>query len=270
MTMAHRAGAGFGTAGTGTSGSARAAGWIPVPEPAPEPRLPPDARKRSGNTVWDVLLGLDLALIAVSGLFGILAYLWFTLSGTPVVREVEDGQGMLWATNVWNLVTYGVVPFVWLLGTRVDGWSGTVRYLGLTRPFPAVLHGLGYAALLAGLAFLMFLSLDLVGLGPESTGAEMRFVGITWGLALVTALVAGFAEEVFFRGMLQRWLGVWGQAGVFGLMHLPAGWMAFLVTGLIGLLFGFLVKRGRSLWLVISAHASYNMILFGTMLLTGG
>lgn len=245
---------------TGPAPASSGQSWIPVPESNPE--LPPDARKPRGTVGWDILFGLDIGVIAVTALMGIGLYLWFVMTGDPVVGGTSEiGTGLLWLTNVWNLVVFGVIPFLWVMGTRVDHWEGALRYLGLVRLGSSIGPGLGYAALLAGTAILLLIGLDAMGLSLEDTGMEARFVGMTWTLVVVTSAVAGFAEEVFFRGVLQKWIGVWGQALAFGLMHLAAGWTSFVITGLIGLLFGFLVKRGRSLWVVIIAHAAYDLIL---------
>lgn len=251
--------------------------WTPVPAAptpqgpaAPLPPAQPEARKPRGTIGWDILMGFDVGLMALNAVLMVFVYLFFVTTGEPIFSEGGDvDTSALVLTNIYNGLLYGIIPLIWVMGTRVDSWVGTWRYLGLVRPFPAIWHGFGYAALLAGSMYFILLGLDAIGFEFESTGGELRFSGLTWGLALVTALVAGFAEEIFFRGILQKWIGVWAQAGVFGLMHLANGWMAFVVTASIGLLFGFLVKRGRSLWLVIVAHAAYNMLLFSAVLLGG-
>ncbi len=58
-----------------------------------------------------------------------------------------------------------------------------------------------------------------------------------WVLAL-TAVVGGAAEEVFFRGVLQPWLGVWLSALAFGAVHVRLRerfWLWPLISAVFGL-----------------------------------
>jgi uncharacterized protein len=234
------------------------------------PTGPPEARKPRGTIGWDILMGLNGALIGLTLLGGIVAYIHYLVTGNPVSElDAQTGPAFLVFNILFILVIFGLIPILWVMGTRNDPWKGTIRYLGLERPWPAVLHGIGYGALLAGVVLLASWGLSSLGFEMEDTGGGTRFLGITWVLVLAVALSAGFAEEIFFRGILQKWIGVWGQALVFGLMHIANGWMALLVTGSIGLLFGYLVKRGRSLWVVIVAHAFYNAVLLGGAVYAG-
>lgn len=86
--------------------------------------------------------------------------------------------------------------------------------------------------------------------------------------ALAIGVLAPFAEELFFRGMLFGWLRRWGfwfaalvSAGLFGLAHginvvLPASFA-------LGLLNAVAYERSGSIWPAIVSHATFN----GTSLL---
>lgn len=122
-----------------------------------------------------------------------------------------------------------------------------------------------------GMGLVVLLLLD-----PEMTNltalTEVEFPETTWGGAIAVILVGGvvvpFAEELFFRGVLYRWLrgriGVWGgvlvSAALFGLAHifLPTAVSAFV----IGLVLAWVYERSESLWVPFVVHALNNTGVF--------
>ncbi len=82
---------------------------------------------------------------------------------------------------------------------------------------------------------------------------------------LVMAVLTGLAEEIFFRGALQRLLetrpmsvhlAVWLAAVIFALMHgQPVG---LLPRTLLGAMFGYLTVWSGSLWTAVVCHALNN------------
>ncbi|MEW6711164.1 MAG: ABC transporter permease subunit/CPBP intramembrane protease [Candidatus Riflebacteria bacterium] len=91
-------------------------------------------------------------------------------------------------------------------------------------------------------------------------------VAPVWWVFVVGSLMAGFCEEVLFRGVilkgLQSRLGiVWAlviSSCMFGLFHITPYKM--VSTGLIGLWLGYLRYRTGSLWLSIYGHAFNNAV----------
>jgi hypothetical protein len=90
-------------------------------------------------------------------------------------------------------------------------------------------------------------------------------------LPLVTsALIPGFMEELFFRGILFRWIeefaGSWAAlvvtSALFGLAHIlnpGATWFSsFAIAVEAGLLLGSAYMLTRSLWMPIGLHAAWN------------
>ena len=83
---------------------------------------------------------------------------------------------------------------------------------------------------------------------------------------LLLVVVAPFAEEVIYRGVLlsalsDRWNGVAGLAVstvVFSAVHLSLG--GFVPLLVAGALFGLLFIKSRSLWVAIAAHSAYNAL----------
>lgn len=234
----------------------------------------PGTRKRPGIVGWDILLGLDLGYLAITVLFGILLFALMSagldLGGDGAtesdVDEATLARAVLWITNVHNLVVFAVVPITWIYLTHHGRWEGVRRFLGLERPSATIPIGLAYGVGLAVLFGAIAILLDRLGLTPDQAPIEDTVQYITWPLVIATSLVAGFAEEVMFRGVLQKWLRWWGQALVFGVLHLGnAGILSFAVTLVIGLLFGYARQRGMSLWTLVAAHAMYDFVLLSSV-----
>ncbi|MDE6110222.1 MAG: CPBP family intramembrane metalloprotease [Muribaculaceae bacterium] len=93
----------------------------------------------------------------------------------------------------------------------------------------------------------------------------------TWGDLFVNILIlgvaAGFSEELFFRGALQRLLSlggmkahtaIWVSAIVFSAVHLQ--FFGFVPRMLLGAYFGYLLLWSRSIWLPAAAHAFNNTL----------
>lgn len=150
---------------------------------------------------------------------------------------------------------------VTLLGLMVLlrlGWAGEV---GLTRLPP-------------GRTWWLFLFPLLAALRPALDG----FGGVAGleqvGLIAAVALLTGFAEELIYRGLLLRallplgrWTAALSLALLFGLLHLlsltagvspVAAGVQALSGAAVGLLFGALWIRGRSLWPLVGLHALRN------------
>jgi CAAX protease family protein len=72
---------------------------------------------------------------------------------------------------------------------------------------------------------------------------------------ILLSITAGIAEEILFRGYLQRRFGVIPQALIFGAAHAYQGLRAVLVITLYGLFFGVVAKRYLSIVPGIIAHA---------------
>ena len=79
---------------------------------------------------------------------------------------------------------------------------------------------------------------------------------------LMLSLLSGTAEECFFRGVLQPWLGYVATSLLFGVVHFVPGsrvlfpWTVFALGG--GFIFGFLAEHQGSLLAPVVAHILYN------------
>ncbi|HET7541483.1 MAG TPA: CPBP family intramembrane glutamic endopeptidase [Polyangiaceae bacterium] len=83
------------------------------------------------------------------------------------------------------------------------------------------------------------------------------------GIVAVAAFSA-LGEELWFRGLLQPWLGLWLQAAAFGIVHAqlrgPSRWAWITWATLMGLAFGATFQLTGSLLGPIAAHALINCL----------
>lgn len=85
-------------------------------------------------------------------------------------------------------------------------------------------------------------------------------------MVIATVVAAPIVEEVIFRGLVQSrlhrampgWLAVVLSALAFGLCHGQIVWMAYAFV--LGLVFGFMDLRARSIWPSLAAHIVFNGI----------
>lgn len=85
-------------------------------------------------------------------------------------------------------------------------------------------------------------------------------------VVIATVLVAPIVEEIIFRGLILSrlhrvmpgWLAVLVSALVFGICHGQAVWMAYAFV--LGVIFGFLALRSKSIWPSLAAHILFNGI----------
>ncbi len=76
----------------------------------------------------------------------------------------------------------------------------------------------------------------------------------------IAVLLSPVAEEIFFRGLLQRRFGWLPAAIVFGLSHALYGSVAELIGAFtLGLVLGYYVLKKKNLLPVIFAHTFYNV-----------
>lgn len=243
------------------------------------------ARKRGGEALfWTILLWLDIGWLCLNAAVGIITgILLLTDPDSELAREVTEGiaQQEAWMLYVEMLLTFtlfAIIPLLWIWRTRLGGWPAAKEYLSLRKPLRSlglgIAFGLGLVvAILVVLTIADTVSCNLTGhrLG-ETDGPNPVTDAISkhlnWGTVLLIALVAGIGEEIFFRGLVQRQLGMWWQAILFAVAHATnASVVQLLVVLPIGLFFGWWIRRGGSLYTTIAAHSTYNFTLLAIALL---
>ena len=95
---------------------------------------------------------------------------------------------------------------------------------------------------------------------------ELRPVARDLSMAGIAALAAfsALGEELWFRGLLQPWVGLWLQAAAFGIVHAqlrgPSRWAWISWASIMGLAFGATFQLTGSLAGPIAAHALINCL----------
>lgn len=102
---------------------------------------------------------------------------------------------------------------------------------------------------------------------------QSQFHFILW-IVLVALFAAGLGEELLWRGFLmdrlarlgglrgRMWLVILMQAALFGLPHFYQGFGGVIITGVVGIGFGWLRFRfGGNLWACVLAHMAVDTIM---------
>lgn len=96
--------------------------------------------------------------------------------------------------------------------------------------------------------------------------SELRPVARDLSAAGIIAIAAfsALGEELWFRGVLQPWVGLWAQAAIFGIVHAqlrgPSRWAWISWATVMGLAFGVTFQLTGSLFGPIAAHALINSL----------
>lgn len=110
----------------------------------------------------------------------------------------------------------------------------------------------------------------------QNTLMSSKSIGGLLSAILVVGIITGFAEEIFFRGALQRVIGsngmnphyaIWISAFIFSLLHFQ--FFGFLPRLLLGAFFGYIFYWTGSIWASALAHALNNSIVVITTFLAG-
>lgn len=162
-----------------------------------------------------------------------------------------------------------------ILVAVVLGWiAGIAPFVHLHFSERAIIYGIMGTAPL----FLLFLALyrlpfdalrEIHQILDETLGASLQ--RCHWTDLLVLASIAGIAEELLFRGVIQPWMeSSWGMSAgllgnniLFGLVHAVTPLYA-LLAGLVGIYLGLFLDYGgtRNLLTPMVIHAAYDFLAF--------
>ncbi|MFM5949014.1 MAG: lysostaphin resistance A-like protein [Novosphingobium sp.] len=197
--------------------------------------------------------------------------------------------GSVPAVAIWGMSSTGLalstvgsslggigVAWLWL---RKDGAAAEAFALSAPRSWSRALLIAGVSALLI-LVWFQFAGALLQRLGAPPLDTALIIDQVTSGpgalllwIVAVAWFAAGFGEEMLWRGFLMdrllRLKGLSGrvwpviglQALVFALPHVWQSWSGIVVTGAVGVLFGWLRTRTAwNLWPLIIAHAAVDTV----------
>ncbi len=151
------------------------------------------------------------------------------------------------------------LPFV-LLYFEGKNFKQSLEYLGFSREKPArqALDGLKLLALFLAAFFCLGAALQVLGLLDSYKVVEVVRAQPFLVLAAAVTL-APVAEEMFFRGYLQKKIGVVLSSVIFAAVHYAYGSVAEVIAAfLMGLIAGWWVKKHGRLASAVIAHALWN------------
>ena len=231
---------------------------------------------------WGVLFGLFfIMLIAVSGLATIINGLDTNLrSAGLAVAAIQDVLLFITPALIYARV-FSHSPLKELEMTRTIEWR---QCIGV-----CILFFAAYPALNQVIAWNEMLSFPPSMQGFENILREMEnqasqasevllgtssIGGMISGILIIGCLT-GLAEELFFRGAIQRsmeesgvnsHIAIWIAAIIFSTLHFQ--FFGFVPRLLLGAFFGYLLYWSKSIWVSAFAHALNNSIVVVTAYLT--
>lgn len=201
-------------------------------------------------------------------------------------KPSETGTGMqVSVIRVTALETLSILGAVYLMILRRRGIG--MRDLG----FDPVDRVWLTRAVLIGLALIPIIGWVVGGIQSfferepfTRQSAMLAPEGFSWlgagAILLYTGILVPFAEELFFRGLLYRWLkSRWNMATatlvsslMFGLAHVHLE--AVAASFIVGMVLAFVYERSRSLWTPVILHMVFNsaslFMMFALTALKGG
>ena len=186
------------------------------------------------------------------------------LSFAPMIRILSFSMPLAQIPILyWYLIASVPLFAALLVATPILGYSWIDLGLNLRR-WPLQLA--------IGLTGLVFGAIEYLILRPEALAPSLQWVHLWWP-ALILLVSTGLLEEMIFRGLLQRSAGYVLRRGavlyvalLFAVLHIGyRSWVDFVFVLLVGLFFGWIVQRTRSLLGVTLSHGLTNIVLFLVM-----
>jgi hypothetical protein len=237
----------------------------PPPEPAERPEGPDPVTGRPDWRPWTAFVALIGGFAAA--LIGALIVL---VTAGVVGADFDDPGVNIAGTFVQDAALIGSAMVFARLAGPPRPWQFGLRG---TRALPAA----GWMALAWG-TFVAFSAVWVALLHvtqrdelPRELGVEESTAAML-AVAVLVAVVAPLAEEVFFRGYfftaLRNWRGMWVAAVitgiVFGVIHAGSSPIGFLVPlAFLGFVLCLLYARTGSLYPCIVLHSFNNSVAFG-------
>lgn len=163
--------------------------------------------------------------------------------------------------------TICIEAFLLLVASGWSHFAGIQLLPALTLHYKPMLFGLLVGTLMAASGYLLFLiSRSLAAFSQLRDLVETYLVPMISELKpvdlVVMAVISGFCEEIFFRGVAQHQLGLVLTSVCFGVFHDPTFRNpSYVIVALFyGLVLGGLYIYTGNLWAPIIAHMVHNVI----------
>lgn len=169
-----------------------------------------------------------------------------TVSRSRIVRlEATLAAALLFAAFVWS----------WVRGLGLSSHLQTTRYDLAIGVAAASLLCLSLPFLTSTWASRVLLLREMKGVWDDLLTPFGK--SLTLGEIAAIALLSGFSEEIFFRGVAQAEIGIVAASLLFGLLH-PLNLSYVIWASSVGFAFGLLYQLTGSLLPPIICHGGYN------------
>lgn len=250
-----------------------------TPTGAVEPPSPPQSPSSAPLPQTPELYRWSLLDLVIVGLGVTAATLWAVI----LADQFAGPDGAI--INTWGMVlafglqAVGLILSFTLLGAYRQGiglGEAGLRMVSWVWLLIGTAVALGAMPVRIAIGLIVMLLID-PSLESLQGGAANPFAlpDVTLASAALMTVIGGLlipiGEEMFFRGVLYRWLrihsGVWAAAlisgAIFGAAHIfpPTAAAAFV----LGVIMALTYEYSRSLWVPIIVHAVNNTIIFGLL-----
>lgn len=215
------------------------------------------------------------------GYFGVYFLVQFLMqSGFMMVAATVEGvnteagllsytaQRLLLITILSNLLVVGIFCLYFKLRKRKISEEVGAEKVGIKTYLMPVVLAFSFSFVWTLLTMdVKFANSIMIAQSETFYSAQIPYLGMV--LKILALLVsAPIAEEFICRGIMitklkqsySDWIAVAVSAVIFGLMHLMAGGATLAVgAGLMGLVFGVIYVKTKSLWPAVVAHAFANL-----------
>lgn len=183
---------------------------------------------------------------------------------TPDPKQIDN-------VSFWSLFDFHLILLVFLFGWwLLTGRPGIQKFMNLfsrdlaESTFIGVAAGVGGWALTIALALGVAMILNAVGLIPDDVKPSPMIpwmAGLPIWKKCVIVLSAMTVEEAFFRGFLQKRIGLIASTLIFAIAHAGYG-QPFMLIGIviISFIIGLTFWKTRNLWPCIVAHGVFDAI----------
>lgn len=246
---------------------------VPPPMTPPPPGTPPPGTLQSGGASswrwYHALIAFFGGIFVAQIVVLLLAAIWTAASGRPLTELQDDSGFIVTASAINELIFIATAVLVARTAGRVSARDFGLRAAKLATAArrAALVYG-GYFVALVIYGALVHLTPDSA---PDRLGASDG-TGQMLVFALLVAVLAPIAEEIFFRGMvfgaLRNSIGLVPAALVsgllFGAMHIDSGTSERLLQviplALFGVALALLYHWTGTLYAAIAVHATNNAV----------
>ena len=177
------------------------------------------------------------------------------------IQEESSREKTLWIVVIPQII----IITICILWIAISPGDNVLPYLSFNSD--AILKGLLVGIALASFGYAFYKFSKKTKIFYETTELFEKvlyptFKSIKLFDVILLSSITGFAEEIFFRGLLFPKIGLILSSLAFGILHMPGKkyWIYSVWATGSGALFAWLFDLTGSLWLPITAHIINNII----------